>query len=726
MATHRACWGIDVGQCALKAVKMRQAGERVEVLAFDIVDHPQILSEPDADAPALIRRALEKFLSRNDLTGAQVAVSVPGHQTFSRFTKLPPVEPKKIPDIVRFEARQQIPFDIDEVDWDYQTFQSADSPDVEVGIFAMKRDLIRSHLASLTAARIEPAIVQTAPLALYNFMRYDGLAGAGGTVLIDIGADNTDLIVTDGESVWTRNIPLGGNNFTEALVKAFKLSFPKAENLKRTAATSKYARQIFQAMRPVFADLVAEIQRSIGFYTSTHRDAVVNKVVGMGNAFRLPGLQKYLQQNLQLDVERVSAFNNVTFSPGTNAGQFNEHVLSFGVAYGLALQGLGMGQVNSNLLPLELGRAAVWRHKRPLFAAAAACLVVAAGTLWIRGMMDRSALARNLGEAGARPVTPSLPESYRVVDSGLPDSLAPRDYAARMRAAADKLKQEYNRLNGQIPTKLKKIQDITSLVDNATLWFKILSVVDGALPTPQPELAAAKGPDEYRAAAKKIPRKQRQQIFIESFDAAYSPSVYDAISSRSLLSGAASGAMGKGVFSKFGAPPAEPSGPVKPGFVVNMTVSTPNSGGISYVTNTLAANLPRLGKQPGLGFYIDQVDIPEYKPRAQADSSEGAFGGRSTRSRVYSSRSGGGFDPDAAKLSGGRSASVSGLGYSGLTRSLPGPTGTDTGPLIPDPVTGEETADDWVCQMRFAVVFGEPERTASPPGDRGSSPPPNR
>jgi len=723
MATHRACWGIDVGQCALKAIKMRQAGDRVEILAFDIVDHAHILSEPDADAPALIRQALEKLLSRNDLTGAQVAVSVPGHQTFSRFTKLPPVEPKKIPDIVRFEARQQIPFDIDEVDWDYQTFQSADSPDVEVGIFAMKRDLIRSHLASLTAARIEPTIVQTAPLALYNFMRYDGLPGAGGTVLIDIGADNTDLIVTDGESVWTRNIPLGGNNFTEALVKAFKLSFAKAENLKRTAATSKYARQIFQAMRPVFADLVAEIQRSIGFYTSTHRDAVVGKVVGMGNAFRLPGLQKYLQQNLQLDVERVSAFSKVTFAPGANTGQFNEHVLSFGVAYGLALQGLGMGQVNSNLLPVELGRAAVWRHKRPLFAAAAACLIAAAGVLWTRGMMDRSALATNLGEKGGSGAPMALAESYRVVDSGVPDNLAPRDYADRTRAAADKLKQEYGRLNGQIPTKLKKIQDITSLVDKATLWFKILSVVDASLPAPQPELSAAKSPEEYRAAANKIPRKQREQIFIESFDATYSPSVYDAITSRSFRAGSASPTMDKGFGGKFGAVAAEPGGPVKPGFVVNMSISTPNSGGISYVTHTLAANLGRFGRQPGLGFYIDEVDIPESKPRVQADSPLGSSGGRTSRMGTRS-RSGGGYDVDAGKTGRGGAGVLGGRTY--VRRSSLGRTMTESGPQMPDPITGEEMAEDWICQMRFAVVLGEPEQTASTEGGRNAAPPSRR
>src|SRR4029077_2391279 len=140
--------------------------------------------------------------------------------------------------------------------------------------------------------------------AVYNAMYYDNRLKET-SMIIDLGAENTDLIICDNETIWLRSIPIGGNNFTEALVKAFKLSFPKAEDLKRNAATSKYARQIFQAMRPIFADLVAEIQRSVGFYASVHRDSRIKKIMALGGTFKLPGLQKYLQQNLSLDVERL-------------------------------------------------------------------------------------------------------------------------------------------------------------------------------------------------------------------------------------------------------------------------------------------------------------------------------------------------------------------------------------------------------------------------------------
>jgi len=394
VASAQSVWGLDLGRCALKAVQLRSGADgKVDILAVEYIEHEKILSQPDADRNALISAALEKFLSRHDITKDQVVVSVPGQHTLARFTKLPPVAPKRVPDIVRYEADQQIPFDLDEVIWDYQTFQQEGMPDLEVGIFAMKRELIREHLLHFEQASIEPLVVQCSPLAVYNAATFDGMLGGETTILLDIGADNTDLIIATPDSLWTRTVQIGGNSFTEALVKAFKLSFAKAESLKRTAADSKYARQVFQAMRPVFADLVQELQRSIGFYSSTHRDAEINRVVGLGNAFRLPGLQKYLQQNLGIDVVRPESFHKGSAASTVDQSTYRDHFSGFSAAYGLALQGLDLTKVNSNLLPREIAKQAVWRKKKPAFAATAACLALAGGLVWFRQVTDMSALA---------------------------------------------------------------------------------------------------------------------------------------------------------------------------------------------------------------------------------------------------------------------------------------------------------------------------------------------
>jgi type IV pilus assembly protein PilM len=393
MARARTVWGIDIGQCALKALKLRDAGGRLEVAEFEVLAHPRILSEPEVDRDQLIRDALQKFLANHNVVGSQVVISVPGQASFSRFVKLPPVEPKRIPDIVRFEAEQQIPFPINEVIWRYQTFRDPDSPDVEVGIFAMKRSDVAEMLHHFNEAALPVDIVQVAPLSLYNFMMHDEQFDTeGATILADVGADKTDLVIADKGRLWTRTIQIGGNNFTEALVRTFKLSFDKAEELKLSAASSKYARQIFQAMRPVFADLVQEIQRSIGFYTSLHRETRFKKLVGLGNGFRLPGLQKFIEQNINVSVARVDGFNKLTLSSSVNAPVFHENVPALAVAYGLAIQGLDKQRVSVNLLPEEIVRFRLWKKKRPYFVGAAVVLLAALFCPGYRANKDSAAL----------------------------------------------------------------------------------------------------------------------------------------------------------------------------------------------------------------------------------------------------------------------------------------------------------------------------------------------
>jgi Tfp pilus assembly PilM family ATPase len=171
-------WGIDIGQCALKAIRLEIHEGQVAATAFDYVEHPKILSQPDADPDQLIREALEKFLSRNTLRGDLVAISVPGQSGLARFVKLPPVEEKKIPDIVRFEAKQQIPFPLDEVVWDYQKIGSGTVTDgfameTEIGLFAIKRDMVNRAMQQFKDVNIEVHLVQMAPLALSNFLAFD-------------------------------------------------------------------------------------------------------------------------------------------------------------------------------------------------------------------------------------------------------------------------------------------------------------------------------------------------------------------------------------------------------------------------------------------------------------------------------------------------------------------------------------------------------------------------
>lgn len=396
MAESRAVWGVEIGLAGLKAIRLKyaEAANQVLAVAFDYVPHAKILSQPDANKEELIDTALSTFLSRNQTKGDVIAISVPGQTALAKFIQLPPVEMSKVVEIVKYEARQQIPFALEEVIWDYQPLgggaeESGFLLDAEVGLFAMKRDQVNQHLAPYLRHHMEVELIQIAPLALYNYLCHDQLGMHPGSdvneveefsIVLDMGADNTTLLVSNGKKIWNRNVPLGGNHFTRALTKEMKLTFAKAEHLKCNATKSPDPKAIFQALRPVFNDYVAEIQRSIGYFSSVNRNSKIKRILGVGNGFKLAGLQKFLQQNLQMEVERVEAFSGLAGDTVLNAPLFQENMLSFVVPYGLALQGLKITRVHTSLLPPEIKTSRLIRKKKPWAVAAAALLLFGLAT----------------------------------------------------------------------------------------------------------------------------------------------------------------------------------------------------------------------------------------------------------------------------------------------------------------------------------------------------------
>ena len=468
MGSPRFAWGIDVGNRALKAVKLVRDGSTggMRVDDVDVIEHEHILSDAGDNKESLIIQALNTFSQKHPEKGGAVAIGASGQSSFARFIKLPPVEDKKLPEIVRFEAIQQIPFPLDDVEWSYQIFQDEGSPEKEVGIFAMRKELVNAHIEKFTNAGLNVQAVQMNPLAVYNAMYYDQRLQKGTTMIVDVGSENTDLIIAEGEQVWLRSIPVGGNNFTEALTKQFKLKFPKAEELKRNAATSKYTRQILQAMRPVFDNLVAEIQRSIGFYASVHRDSRISRVIALGGTFRLPGLMKFLQMQLQLDVQRFDALGATPPADARVATLLNDNVLSVVAPYGLALQAMGEGKISSSLLPLAIRRERMWRDKTKWFGAAAALFVLGTGVSVGRAFYDRMQFESVATE---------------------------RDQIAAQVAVATDLDTKWKAVESAGEPERKQIASLQSLTKGRDLQAKIAMTIDTALPEPKPKPEGKRG-----------------------------------------------------------------------------------------------------------------------------------------------------------------------------------------------------------------------------------------
>jgi len=507
MASSQSVWGVEIGQTALKALQCKLEDGRAVATAFDYIEYPKILSQPEAVAEELIHDALQQFLERNESAFTdKVCISVPGQSGLAKFFKPPPVEVKKIADIVRYEAKQQIPFDLADVIWDYQIMpgsmvEEGYALESEVGLFAMKREQAYRQLDPFNAVDMEVSLVQMSPVALYNMLAYDRLherleednydadSPPPSTVLLSIGTDSSDLIITNGFRIWQRSMPIGGNHFTRQLTKDLKLTFSKAEHLKRNAREASDPKLIFQTMRPVFNDLVTEVQRSIGFFRSIDKKAEIGELVVTGNTVKMPGLASYIGKNLGIDVQVIDHFNRLDGEEILEIPTFRDNAPTFAVAYGLCLQALGVAKIQTSLVPREILTQRLIRAKKPWTLAGLTALMLGMSTHYAFVEQSWSTTRDDLWK-----------NSISQVDS--------------MKSYAD----GHSSQDSDLATKLTYLnslgQEVSGNAERRLKWLEIIKAINAAVPR-------TNYPDGKVPTPKELPYSQRKDIHVTSADTKY-------------------------------------------------------------------------------------------------------------------------------------------------------------------------------------------------------------
>jgi len=506
MAASDGVWGIEIGQSAIKALHCSLVDGEVVADAFDLIEYPKILSQPDANPDELVADALEQLLQRNDGFNDNVTISVPGQSGLAKFFKPPPVEVKKIADIVRYEARQQIPFDLADVVWDHQMMpgsmiEEGYALESEVGLFAMKQEQVYRQMKPFVEADMEVDQIQLAPIALYNMVAYDRMHERldneifdpdnppSSIVLLSIGTDSSDLIITNGFRIWQRSMPIGGNHFTRQLSKDLKLTFAKAEHLKRNAREATDPKLVFQTMRPVFNDLVTEVQRSIGFFRSIDKQAEIGEMLISGNTVKMPGLAAYLAKNLGFEVNTLDRFNRLGGDDVLSIPSFRDNAPTFGVCYGLCLQGLDLAPIHASLVPQEILTERMIRAKKPWALAAVAALLV--------GMLGHYIFVQ-------RSWAVTHPDLWQQAQAAVTQMSS---YSGQHKETDELLLTKLTFLN-----ELGK--EVSGNAEKRLKWMEALQAINAALPRME-------FPEDKIPNAKELPYEDRIDIHITRIDSKY-------------------------------------------------------------------------------------------------------------------------------------------------------------------------------------------------------------
>ena len=336
--------GLDIGSSSIKAVELRKAHGEIEVahigvepLASDIVVDSMIVDSGSVSS------AITKIFTENAIKPKAVATSVSGHSVIVKKIPLPTMDDSELASSIQTEAAQHIPFDIADVSVDYQILSEDDgSPQMDVLLVAVKKDKILNYTNVLSLAGKTPAIVDIDAFALQNCYEYNYDPAPTSTVaLLNLGASVMNINIVKGVTpLFTRDVSVGGNQYTDSLQKELDLSFEDAENLKlgqKVGTVSEDAKM--PILQQVTEIIVLEIQKTFDFFRATAAGEHIERIYLAGGSSKVPGLIEALRQEFSLPVEILNPFQRIAPPAGGAAAELIEkNAGQLAVAVGLALR----------------------------------------------------------------------------------------------------------------------------------------------------------------------------------------------------------------------------------------------------------------------------------------------------------------------------------------------------------------------------------------------------
>jgi type IV pilus assembly protein PilM len=337
--------GLDIGSSAVKAVELKPAGKGYKVTAFgtEPVTPDSIVDGAIIDGAA-VADAIRRLFETCRIQTKDVAASLSGNAVIVKKITLPAMTDAELAESIYWEAEQYIPFDIQDVNLDYQILGPADAGGqnmMDVLLVAAKKEKIADYTGVIAQAGRTAVVVDVDAFALQNAFEINyGIEPAQVVVLLNAGASAININILQGDqSVFTRDVSIGGNAYTDALQKELHLTFDQADQLKRGGAAGDVT---FEDARPVLRavteNVVLEIQKTFDFFKATASSDRIDLIVVSGGAAGAEGLVEMLGERFDAPVELFDPFRKVAFDSRRLGGDTAGDRAAAAVAVGLALR----------------------------------------------------------------------------------------------------------------------------------------------------------------------------------------------------------------------------------------------------------------------------------------------------------------------------------------------------------------------------------------------------
>src|SRR5712672_3331469 len=355
---------------------------------------------------AIIQKALQEMMSEKGIKSKTVNVCAPGFHVFSKFVKLPPVDPGKVTQIIQYEAQQNVPFPLSEVVWDYQILGSTPGGELEVLLVAIKADIVEGLFRVTEAAGLHLQLTDVSPAALCNAFRFNYGDLEDCTMLLDIGAKTSNLLFFEKGKGFSRSINLGANSITQDFANESKKKFDVAEKIKidegfvslggayeepenqDQAAISKIARQFMTRLH-------IQVNQTMQFYRGQQGGSAPQRLFLSGGASVMPYTAQFFAEKLNVPVEYFNPLRNVQIDPAINLEELARVAHSLGEVVGLGLRNLAHCPVELNLMPESTLNWVQFNQKKPYFIATVFSLVA---VVFASGLLFKNLASVNADE----------------------------------------------------------------------------------------------------------------------------------------------------------------------------------------------------------------------------------------------------------------------------------------------------------------------------------------
>jgi len=338
--------GIDIGSSSVKLVQLDEQKGSFQLKNAGILPLPSeaIVDNSLMDTTTIVE-TIKSLVKSLDIKAKDAVCSISGNSVIIRKITLPAMTPEELEDQIAWEAEQYIPFDINDVNLDFEILDSdlAASGKMTVLLVASKKEIINEYAAVFNESGLKLVVVDVDSFAIQNIYELNYDTAPGDVVaLVNIGASIMNLnVVKDGISLFTRDVQMGGNLYTEEIQRQFSLSGQDAERIKVTLDYPDKER-LKETIARINETLSIEINRSLDFYNSSAEDQKITKVYLSGGCSKVAMLAEAVSQRLGLAVELLNPLQKITYNEKNFDPEYLQEIGPLvAVAAGLAMRRLG-------------------------------------------------------------------------------------------------------------------------------------------------------------------------------------------------------------------------------------------------------------------------------------------------------------------------------------------------------------------------------------------------